>query len=73
MARILVSGSDFSPVIRVITWLLVVFSALAVIGRSATKLLFLHKLTDADDYFIVGSFVRLLFFKTLLYLPTVPH
>lgn len=50
------SPDNLTPVINIITWLLLILATLSVLTKLATKYLIIHRLTY-DDYLIILSLV----------------
>ena len=63
MARTLVTSDDLSPLVLIVAWLLCIISALSVIARGASKLIFTRSV-KSDDYSSLLS---------LVILPSVPQ
>lgn len=52
------SGADIGPFVNVVTWVLLITSALAVLTRLVTKRA-LRRSLDIDDVFVLLALVRL--------------
>lgn len=66
MAQPFVTKDNFSTLIQILTWLLLILAALSVIGRTSTKAALLRTGTKIDDNFIHISLVRSLLQQTCL-------
>ena len=56
MADTRITSDNATALVKIVTWLLLSFTSLAIIGRLAVKLLALRNIT-ADDWLLLAGFV----------------
>lgn len=56
MAQIIITDENLTPVIQILTWFLLIASTLAVLARTATKVV-VTRGVNAEDTLVFGSLV----------------
>jgi hypothetical protein len=56
MDQVVITDQNLTPVIQILTWFLVIASGLAVLARTATKIVVSRGL-NAEDFLVFGSLV----------------
>lgn len=65
MAQAVITPENKSPLVEVVTWIMLTIAVLSVIARLTTKVITIRRI-NLDDYMIITSLVGKLYFDTPL-------
>lgn len=65
MAQAVITPGNKSPLVEVVTWIMLTIAVLSVIARLTTKVITIRRI-NLDDYMIITSLVGKLYFDTPL-------